>query len=157
MLLPECANFENLEHLRSSVGHEICLTDYRPLTQDQVNRFADLSLDRQWIHVDTERTRRESPFKGPISHGLLNLTMAAHFLMSGVKVHVVNYGLVTDIRSARFISAIPVESQIRGRVRLLSAERVRDAIKAVWLVTVERQGGMLPCCVVEFVVQYYGQ
>jgi len=82
--------------------------------------------------------------------------MAAHFLKSGVKVRGVQYGLVTALNYARFLSVVPVGSHIRGRIRLITCERLQDSNQAVWMITVERKGGKIPACIAEFVVRYYG-
>ncbi|MGD0774879.1 MAG: MaoC family dehydratase [Candidatus Solibacter sp.] len=147
---------ENFDALEQLVKREVALTGYVEMTQDQVNRFADLTFDRQWIHVDPERAKAESPFHGTISHGFFNLSMAGHFLMSAVKIRGVQYGLVVALNYARFLSAVPVGSLVRGRIRLMQCERLKDSNQAVWMITIERKGGMIPACVVEIVVRYYG-
>jgi acyl dehydratase len=156
MELPEQSVIESFEQLEQPLNRDVALTDYLEITQDYVDRFAEVSFDRQWIHVDVERARAESPFKPPISHGLFNLSMAAHFLMSGVKVRGVQYRLVTELNYVRFLSVVPVGSRIRGRIRLMHCQRLRDSTQAVWMITVERKDGMIPACVAEFVVRYYG-
>lgn len=155
MALPEQSVIDGVEHLELLCKQDVALTAYQEVTQEHVDRFAEVSFDRQWIHTDVRRAKEESPFNGTISHGLLNLSMAAHFLMSGVKMHNVRYGLVTALNYARFPSPVPVASQIRGRIRLMACERLRDSNQAVWMITVERKGGMIPACVAEFVVRYY--
>ncbi len=146
------AGFEYLQKLQNQ---DVALTPYLKITQEKIDTFAELSMDQQWIHVDPERAKTESPFKGTIAHGLFSLAMAAHFLMGGVKMQGVQYGLVTGVNYVRFVSAVPVGSLIRGRVRLMRCERLKSSTQAVWLVTVERDGGVLPACVAEFMVRYY--
>lgn len=155
MAVPEQCVLEGLAHLEQLCKQDVALTAYLEVTQDQVDRFAAVSFDRQWIHTDVQRSKEESPFKGTISHGLLNLSMAAHFLMSSVKMCNVRYGLITALNYVRFPAPVPVGSRIRGRVRLVGCERLRDSNQAVWMITVERKGGMIPVCVAEFVVRYY--
>jgi len=156
MALPELVVIENLAELELLLKHDVALTAYREINQVDIDRFAEVSLDRQWIHSDPERAKAESPFHGTISHGFLNLSMAGHFLMSAVKMRGVQYGLVTALNYARFLSAVPVGSLIRGRIRLMQCEQLKDSNQAAWLVTVERKGGMIPALVAEIVVRYYG-
>ena len=156
MALSEQVVIETFAELERLLKHDVALTPYLEITQAQIDRFAEVSLDRQWIHSDPERAKAESPFHGTISHGFLNLSMAGHFLMSAVKMRGVQYGLVTALNYARFLSAVPVGSLIRGRIRLMQCERLKNSNQAAWLVTVERKGGLIPACVVEIVVRYYG-
>ncbi|MDZ7791722.1 MAG: MaoC family dehydratase [Xanthomonadales bacterium] len=96
------------------------------VTQDMVDQFADLTGDRQWIHVDVERCERESPFGGPIAHGFLTLALMpqvmppATFTPTGVK-NAVNYG--SD--GFRFLAPVPVGSSLHARTRLCGAESHR--------------------------------
>ena len=103
------------------------------ITQEMVDAFAELSGDYQWIHVDVERARNESPFGGPIAHGFLTLILFPRLDAQAFKVEghgsAVNYGA----ERLRFISPVPVGSSIRGRARLLRAEAKGSGI----LVTTE--------------------
>jgi acyl dehydratase len=92
------------------------------ITQDMINGFAELTGDRQWIHVDVERAQKESPFGGPIAHGFLTLSMlpglgAVPVRVSGHK-SATNYGA----EGLKFISPVPAGSTIHGRARLVRAE-----------------------------------
>jgi acyl dehydratase len=156
MAVPEECVIESFDQLETFAKKDLALTGYIEITQDQIDRFADVSLDRQWIHVDSERAKLQSPFKGTISHGIFNLSMAAHFLMSGVKIRGAQYGLVVALNQVRFLSPAPVGSRIRGRIRLLRCDRLNDSHQAGWLITVERKGAMIPVCVAEIMVRYYG-
>ena len=92
------------------------------VTQDMINRFADLTGDHQWIHVDVERANRESPFGGPVAHGFLTLSLLPSLGAAAVKVSgqksATNYGA----ESLRFLSPVPAGSKIRARARLVKAE-----------------------------------
>jgi acyl dehydratase len=156
MALPEQVVIESFGQLEQLLKQDIALTPFLEMTQVQIDRFAEVSLDRQWIHSEPERAKAESPFRGTISHGFLNLSMAGYFLMSAVKMRGVQYGLVTALNYVRFLSAVPVGSCIRGRIRLMQCERLKDSNQASWMVTVERKGGLIPACVAEIVVRYYG-
>jgi len=95
------------------------------VTQQMINDFADLTGDRQWIHIDVERCERESPFGGPIAHGYLTMSLMPMLIkvpvdLSGVK-NVVNYGC----GGARFLSPVPAGSTVHARSRLLGAQSHR--------------------------------
>src|ERR1051326_787861 len=84
--------------VKDLVGQEIAVTDWFNVTQERIQQFADATLDHQWIHVDVERSRRESPFKAPIAHGFLTLSLLPHFMHEALQIKQgvrlgVNYGL----------------------------------------------------------------
>jgi acyl dehydratase len=144
------------EALKTLVGQEIAVTDWFNVTQERIQQFADATLDHQWIHVDVERARRESPFKAPIAHGFLTLSLLPHFMHQALEIKQgirlgVNYGL----NRVRFVSPVRAGSNIRARIVLQSLKDVQDGMEAVFNATVEVEGGEKPCCVAEWVVRYY--
>ena len=145
------------EALKALIGQEIAVTDWFNVTQERIEQFADATLDHQWIHVEVERARRESPFKAPIAHGFLTLSLLPHFMHQALEIKQgirmgVNYGL----NRVRFVSPVRAGSNIRARIVLQSLKDVPpDAMEAVFNATVEVQGGEKPCCVAEWVVRYY--
>jgi acyl dehydratase len=144
------------EALKTLVGQEIAVTDWFNVTQERIQQFADATLDHQWIHVDVERARRESPFKAPIAHGFFTLSLLPHFMHQALEIKQgirlgVNYGL----NRVRFVSPVRVGSNIRARIVLQSLKDVQDGMEAVFNATVEVEGGEKPCCVAEWVVRYY--
>jgi acyl dehydratase len=144
------------EALKALVGQEIAVTDWFNVTQERIQQFADATLDHQWIHVDVERARRESPFKAPIAHGFLTLSLLPHFMHQALDIRQgvrlgVNYGL----NRVRFVSPVRAGSNIRASIVLQSLKDVQDGMEAVFNVTVEVEGGEKPCCVAEWVVRYY--
>src|SRR5579872_3795034 len=89
-------HFEGIAEMKAKVGEHLGYSDWHEVTQDQVDLFADATGDRQWIHVDPERARRESPFGGPIAHGFLTLSVIPSLLLRTVRIEQrmsVNYGL----------------------------------------------------------------
>ncbi len=144
----------SLKHL---VGQEIAVTDWFNITQERIQQFADATLDHQWIHVDVERARRESPFKAPIAHGFLTLSLLSHLMHEALEIKqglrlAVNYGL----NRVRFISPVRVGSNIRARMALQSLKDVPpNGMEVIFNATVEVEGGDKPCCVAEWVVRYY--
>jgi acyl dehydratase len=147
---------ESPADLRNLVGQEIAVTDWFNVTQERIQQFADATLDHQWIHVDVERARRESPFKAPIAHGFLTLSLLPHFMHEALQIKQgvrlgVNYGL----NRVRFVSPVRAGSNVRARVVLQSLKDVTDGMEAVFNATVEVEGGEKPSCVAEWVVRYY--
>src|SRR4029453_12434975 len=88
---------ENLNGLKALVGQEVAVTDYPPISQERVNQFAETTEDRQWIHVDVDRAKRESPYGNTIAHGFLTLALLSSFLSQSLSFKRppmgVNYGL----------------------------------------------------------------
>ena len=105
----------------SLVGSELGVSDWLEIDQKRVNDFADVTGDHQWIHVDVERAKKESPYGAPIAHGFLTLSMIPALSKDNFRVQnaqlVINYGL----NKVRFLSAVPVGSRIRVRSELADA------------------------------------
>jgi len=147
---------ENLDALKDFMGHEIAITDWVPITQDRIQQFAEATEDRQWIHLDGERARRESPYATTIAHGFLTLSLLSHLagqalqIKNGVRM-AVNYGL----NRVRFPAPVRADSKVRGRFTLQSVAEVGNAYEAIFSVVVEDESQGKPCCVAEWVVRYY--
>jgi len=144
-----------LAELKSLVGQEVVVSDWIDITQERVNQFAEATGDLQWIHTDVERSRRESPFGGTVAHGFLTLSlfpmlMQNSIVMSDVKM-AVNYG----INKLRFPAPLPVGSRLRARFALQSVEDITGGAQVTWLITMEREGGDKPVCVLESVSRRY--
>ncbi|MES2299235.1 MAG: MaoC family dehydratase [Pseudomonadota bacterium] len=145
----------SLAELKSLLGQEVALSDWVEITQQRVNTFADATGDHQWIHVDVERARRESPFGGTIAHGFLTLSLLPGMLenallMSDVKM-VVNYGL----NKLRFPAPVPVGSRLRARLSLQAVADIEGGAQCEWLATIELEGSAKPACVAELVLRRY--
>jgi acyl dehydratase len=144
------------QSLKQFVGREIGVTEWLTVTQDRIAKFADATEDRQWIHTDPERARKESPYGTTVAHGFLTLSLLSYLvkqtieIRSGVRMGI-NYGL----NRVRFPGAVRVGSKIRARVSLQSMKEIREAIEVVFSVSVESEGSEKPCCVAEWVVLYY--
>jgi acyl dehydratase len=145
----------DIRALGAVVGREVGASDWMTVTQEMIDRFADATGDRQWIHVDAAKAAAESPFKTTIAHGFLTLSIISSLLRDAIQFTgtrmAINYGL----NRVRFVSPVPSGSRVRGRFALGAIEPVGDAVQATWNVTVEREGSGKPCCVAEWVVRYY--
>jgi acyl dehydratase len=149
------ARFADATALRALIGAAPLISEWLTVDQDTVNRFADATGDHQWIHIDPERARRESPFGGPVAHGFLTLSLIPAWLGKTVTLeqHMgVNYGL----NRVRFMSPVPVGSLLRAQFAVQSVTDVGNGgVQVVWNVTVERQVSERPVCVAEFVTRHY--
>jgi acyl dehydratase len=147
---------DHLNSLKTFEGHEAPPTDWLVVTQERIQKFADATEDRQWIHVDPERAARESPYGGTIAHGFLTLSLLSYFVRQSIHVKDgvamgINYGL----NRVRFPSAVRAGSAIRARVTLISVEESAKFVDAVLSITIETQGADKPCCVAEYLARYY--
>jgi len=154
---------ENLNSLKQWEGREFPATDWFVVTQDRIRKFSEVTEDRQWIHLDTERALRESPFGVAVAQGFLTLSLLSYFLKQAIQIRsgvamTVNYGL----NKVRFPSAVRAGAQIRARVTLLAAKESPGFVDAKFLISVESQGvdskpSSKPGCVAEWLVRYYPQ
>jgi acyl dehydratase len=144
-----------LAQLPSLKGTELGLSDWVEVSQQRVNTFADATDDRQWIHVDVERARSESPFGGPIAHGYLTLSLLIPLWSQVLTVAdarlAINYGL----NKVRFPAPLPVDSKIRLTAALADVQEIKDGYQATVAAVVEREGGDKPVCVAEPVFRFY--
>ena len=147
--------FAGIDDARSRVGQEIGVSDWLLIDQQRVNAFASVTGDEQWIHVDVERAKRESPFGGPIAHGYLTLSLLAKFAGECISVEgsklAVNYGL----NRVRFAAPVKVGSRVRARFVLAELEEIPGGAQIVWKATIEIEGGEKPACVAEMVTRWY--
>lgn len=145
---------EGIEDLKALVGKTVGPCDWREVSQRDIDDFARISGDHQWIHVDVERAERESPFGGPIAHG--NLTLAkidgmrfALLQPRGLKLGV-NYGW----NKIRFPTPVPAGARIRATAEVVSLDEVGGGwLQQVTRFTVEVEGSEKPCCVADSVTR----
>ncbi len=141
--------------LNGLAGEEVAVGDWLLIDQGRVDRFAEATSDHQWIHVDQERARRESPFGGTIAHGFLTLSLLPYLVAQSLRIDgvrlVVNYGL----DRVRFPGPVMVGTRIRPRVALAKCDGFPGGVQAEWLVTVERESQAKPACVAASLIRYY--
>ena len=120
----ETIRFDDIEKLKSKVSPEYSgWSQAVEVTQDKINQFADVTGDHQWIHIDIERSKRESPFGGPVAHGFLTLSLIPAFeIDAGWKVvghrNVINYGA----NKLRFVAPVPAGASVHARSRVIAVE-----------------------------------
>jgi acyl dehydratase len=143
--------YESLDALRPLGGQEAGVSGWFTVSQDVIDRFAGAVEDRQWIHVDAERARRESPYHSTIGHGFLTLSLTSHLSREAVELrgpHTlrVNYGL----NRVRFIAPVAAGARVRAH---LSPQSVSDN-QVIWQVTMEIEGQDKPAMVAEWITRY---
>jgi acyl dehydratase len=147
--------FNSLAELKSLVGQEVAVSDWIDITQERVNTFADATGDHQWIHLDVERSRRESPFGGTVAHGFLTLSLLPLLMQSAIRMNDVKMGVNYGLNKVRFPAPVPVGCRIRGRMTLLTIEDIPGGAQMTWQVTMEREGSDKPVCVAESISRRY--
>jgi acyl dehydratase len=134
----------NYDEFASYLGREIGVSEFIPITQEQIDKFADATLDYQWIHTDPERAASESPFKSTIAHGYLTVSMLTYLWYSIVDVRnvkmIVNYG----IEKLRFQQPVLVNDKIRAKVSLDDIKDLRGIAKVTVKIIVEIEGQRKP-------------
>lgn len=145
----------SFDEFNQYVGKELGVSDYLQITQNQINIFADATLDHQWIHVDEERCKTESPFKTTIAHGYLNLSILPYLWEQIVDVRnsrlTVNYG----IDKLKFMQAVTVNSRIRARTKLQSLINLRGTTKAEINVILEIEDSKKPALEANIIFLYH--
>ena len=143
--------------LREHIGQEIAVSDWLEITQERINRFAEATDDRQWIHVDTARAAAESPYRTTIAHGFLTLSLVSALTRQTLAFDRYRMALNYGLNRVRFITTVPAGSRIRARFSPLAVDETSNSVQVTWSITIELEGGEKPCCVVEWIVRYYQQ
>lgn len=145
---------EGLKGLKAREGTSLGVTDWVEVRQENVDTFAKLTGDEQWIHVDQERAKG-GPYGTTIQHGFLTLGMSTGLLwsvctVSGFEV-ILNYGL----NKVRFPTPLRVGARIRMEAELAEVTELADGVQAIYRLTYEVENESKPCCVAEYVMRYY--
>jgi acyl dehydratase len=141
-----------IDDMKSLIGQEIGPGEWREVTQDLVNTFAEVSGDDQWIHVDVERAKAESPFGTTIAHGNLTLSMIDGFRLGLLASEGFALGVNYGWNKVRFPAPVPVGSRLRAKAEVVSVDEVAGGWwQIVTRFTVEVEGNEKPACVAESV------
>jgi len=137
-----------------TVGQELGVSDWKEIDQKRIDAFADVTEDHQWIHVDVDRAKAESPYGAPIAHGFLTLSLIPALSKDNFRVEnaklAINYGL----NKVRFLAAVPVGSRIRVRSELVDAAKVDDSMVNLTVRhTIEIDGSTKPAAVADLIVR----
>jgi acyl dehydratase len=144
----------SIEELKGLVGTHLGYSDYRTVTQEEVNLFADATGDHQWIHVDPERAAA-GPFGHTIAHGYLTLSLIPVLVGGLMKVDGVSMGVNYGSNKVRFTSPVPIGSDVRAGATLASVDEVAGGVQIAMDVVVEIKGSEKPACVAQTLSRLY--
>lgn len=146
----------SIDDASAAVGEELGVSDWQEIDQERINAFADATGDHQWIHIDSERAKTESPYGTTIAHGFLTLSMIPALTKDNYRVEnakmAINYGL----NKVRFPAPVPVGSKVRLAAQLGAVEDAGvNAVQGVIDCTIEVEGSEKPACAAQAVLRYY--
>jgi acyl dehydratase len=136
--------FTSIEDFERMRGKRVGESDWLPITQRLINDFARVSDDKQWIHVDPDRARRESLNGTTIAHGFLTLSLLSHLIQQCVSFPTARMSLNYGFDRVRFVSPVPVGSRIRGTFVLEDVRAIEGGAQLTWLAEVEIEGAAKP-------------
>ena len=146
---------ESIQDLAPLVGQEVIVSDWFTITQEQINLFAQATDDYQWIHVDVERAKT-GPFKAPIAHGFLTLSLLPKFLASALTIRKSGMGVNYGLNRVRFTAPVPAGSRLRAHFKLLALDSIdQGGVQMTWDMKVEREGSDKPVCIAESLTRRY--
>jgi acyl dehydratase len=140
--------FNGIPELEAAVGTHAGWSEWHTVTQEQVQQFAEATGDHQWIHLDVEKAK-EGPFGGTIAHGFLTLSLLPMLAAEVYRIEGVTMGVNYGADKLRFPSPVPVGSRVRAGVELTGVKPIALGVQVATRVTIEREGGDKPACVVD--------
>jgi acyl dehydratase len=136
------------------IGEELGVTDWTPIDQKRIDAFADVTGDHQWIHVDPDRARTESPYGTTIAHGFLTLSLIPALSKANYRVENAKMGINYGLNKVRFLAPVAVDSRIRVRSQLLDAAKVdENTVNLTVRHTVEIAGSEKPAAVADVIAR----
>jgi acyl dehydratase len=146
-----------LDEVMGMKGQPIGTSDWHLVTQEEINKFADATHDHQWIHVDPERAKKESPFGGPIAHGYYTLSLAPYLMDQIVAVKGIRMGVNYGLNKLRYPGPVRIGKRVRLNATLVEVEAIANGAGAQVTIgmTFEVEGESKPSCVAEAVFRYY--
>ncbi|GAB4115584.1 MAG: hypothetical protein OHK0057_35010 [Thermoflexibacter sp.] len=147
--------FHQLSALKSFKGKVLGTSDWLVVSQEMINNFAKATLDSQWIHLDEERARKESPFGKTIAHGLLTLSLMPQFLYQLLQINETKMSVNYGSNKVRFITPVPAGSRIRMKATLKEVEEATQGIKLFIDASIELEGAEKPACLAELISLVY--
>lgn len=144
--------FENLKEFRAYEGKPLPNGEWITITQEMINDFAKATLDFQWIHVDVEKAKQYSPFKKPVAHGFMSVSLLSKMLGDLLQVKSVKMGVNYGLNKVRFPNPVLVDSRLRLSGTVSKIENYsNNGVKITWNCSVEIEGSEKPACVAEFI------
>ena len=143
-----------IDEVKAHVGEELGVSDWHEVTQDDINTFADVTGDHQFIHVDVEKAK-ETPFGGTIAHGYFTLSLLPKFSYSMYSFDGFAFGLNYGLNKVRFPAPLPVGQKVRMRAELVDVQDVAGGVQITTKATFETENGDKPVCVAESLARLY--
>jgi acyl dehydratase len=146
--------FSGVDELRAAAGTQVGTSDWITISQDQVNMFADATLDHQWIHLDQEQAKA-GPFGGTIAHGFLTLSLLTELIGQVYRIEGTRMGVNYGLNKVRFTAPVPVGGRVRGKVALGEVSDVAGGVQVTTSVVVELAGSERPALIAEWLTRQY--
>ena len=143
-----------IDGLKAAVGENLGTSEWHEVTQDDINAFADVTGDHQWIHVDPERAK-DTPFGGTIAHGYYTLSLAPKFMEEVVSFDGFAFALNYGLGKVRFPAALPVGKRVRASIQLAKVEDIAGGAQVTMAYTFEGDGVEKPVCVAETLARMF--
>jgi acyl dehydratase len=144
--------FDDLKEFSTYEGKILPPGEWITITQEMINDFAKATLDFQWIHVDVEKAIQHSPFKRPVAHGFMSISLLSKMLGDLLQVKSVKMGVNYGLNKVRFPNAVLVDSKLRLNGKITTIEKYHEnGVKITWHCSVEIEGAKKPACVAEFI------
>ena len=142
--------------LKNHIGDDLALSDWLCVTQEMIDLFAKSTGDHQWIHLDEERAKRETPFESTIAHGFLTLSLLSKFLNDSIDLGESKMGINYGLNRVRFTAPVKSESMVRARFKLKNVVSIDGGVQLEWEVTLEAKNEPKPVLVAEWLTRRYG-
>lgn len=146
--------FNSPHDLIGSEGTSLGPSEWLAIDQARIDGFAEVTEDRQWIHVDAERAK-SGPFGTTIAHGYLTMSLVNHFLPQLIEVRGFTHAVNVGADRLRFLNPVKCGARIRGIGEIISAEEIKGAVQSIVRVTVEIEGEEKPACIVDTISRYF--
>ena len=146
--------FKNMKEFASMNGMALPNSDWIRISQEMITNFANATLDKQWIHVDPDRAKLESPFKSTIAHGFMSVALLSKFLEDLIHIESVKMGLNYGLNYVRFMQPVLVNSELQLQSAVSNIEQHDKGYKVTFSCTVVIKGQEKPACVAEFLALF---
>lgn len=149
------SELQRIDELAGMVGQTVYVSDWLTITQEMIDHFAAATGDYQWLHVDVERARRESPYGCTIAHGHLTAALIARFAQENLTIAEKKRGLNYGSNKIRYLAPVKVDSRVRGVAELTGYEEIEGGAQLFWKTTVEIEGEDRPACIAETITRAF--
>jgi acyl dehydratase len=147
--------FDDLAALEAAVGKGPYLSPWITITQAMIDEFAELTRDPQWIHLDAERAKRESPYGTTIAHGFLTLSLLSWMIGETIAFPNAKMGVNYGFERVRFISAVPSGAELQGAFTLQEVKPADSGVQCAWAVEMRIRGAAKPALAAVWLSRMY--